>query len=520
MFTKRVLFGMLILGFLLNACNSQSAVPTPDIFEGDAQPGISADWVDDFKADIEWVTCPFEGDPSAAKCGFLTVPADYSQPQNGQTVRLAFVQFKATGDDPRSDALLLVTGLPLVAGAGFVPYVFEEVIKSQDIVLFDVRGTGLTEPLLNCPKIDPAVFGALSTGGLTPEDWGNVYEECRQDMENQSINLDHYNIANSANDLKALRIALEYPAWNMVAIEPVGATLAYEQLRSDTEGVRSLILDSVVPDYNSEPIDYATAQRVLSDVFALCGQDEKCNAMFPDLETVFYEVVSQLNAEPVEISIYDIANGGRRTTALIDGNYLIGMALGIIMNGDLNGIGSLPRMIYQVSNGKLDDVLETMVVDYLHNTNYDFETLTTLALCRHLPLADQNEVNTALSALPLELSSFFQENDQVSRAICNAWAPLPVDVLPAPSANLVPVLLVNGEWNWQWGTDGAVAAFAKETPDLQLVSVPQSGVTTLFSANTRICGQTILSDFVADPEQPVDASCMPTEVEITWITLR
>lgn len=520
MLTKRVFLGLLVLVLLLNACKSQSVVPTPDIFSGENQPGTSVDWVDDFEADIEWVTCPFEGDPTAAKCGFLTVPADYSQPKNGETVRLAFAQFKATGEEPRADALLLVTGLPMVAGAGFIPYVFDEVIQNQDIVLFDTRGTGLTEPLLNCPKIDAAVFDALSTGGLSPEDWGNVYEECRQDLENQSINLDQYDFSNSANDLKALRIALEYPAWDLIAIEPVGATLAYEQLRSDTQAVRSLILDSAIPDYNSEPMDYTTAQRVLSDVFALCGQDEKCNAMFPDLETVFYDVVTQLNKEPVEINIYDIANGGRRTTALIDGNYLVGMVLGIIMNGDLNGIGTLPRMIYQVSNGKLDDVLTSMVVDHLHGTDYDFEMLTTLTLCRHLPLADQNDVNTALSNLTPELSAFFQEADQANRAICNAWAPLPVDGLPSPSANLVPVLLVNGGWNWQWGTDGAVEAFTKEAPDLQLVSVPQSGVTTLFGANTRICGQSILNEFVTNPEQPVDASCMPTEVEITWITLR
>jgi pimeloyl-ACP methyl ester carboxylesterase len=515
----RFFTALCLLGVLLAGCQSQTAIPTPDIYTGDGQPGVVDNWADDFKAEIEWFPCPFDANPETVKCGYLTVPADYSQYKNGQTVKLAFAQFKATSSEARDDALLLVAGYPLLREAGFVPYAFDELIKYQDIVVLDVRGVGMTEPLLSCPAMGTAAWEAVPTGGLTPEGWGKAYEECRQALESQKLNLPEYSFANMTHDLRALRIALKYPAWNLISIEPIGAYLAFEQLRSDPQGVRSLILDSVIPSYASTPSDYSAAQQAISDVFALCGQDEKCNAMFPDLETMFYQVVARLNKEPVEVEVFDLANGGRRATVLVNGNFLTGMVLNIISSGNTNDIGTIPRLIYQIDNGKLD-VLKEMATNYLPGTDYSYPLLSFLALCRYQPMASENDVHTALSPLPAELAAFFQEDEQTNRAICNAWQPLPVDALPAPPTSLTPILLVQGQWAWQWSGAKSVEALTTAAPDAQVVKAPQSGMTTLFQNNTRICAQTMLVAFTANPEAAVDASCMPTESAITWITLR
>jgi pimeloyl-ACP methyl ester carboxylesterase len=515
---KRFTLVFCLLGLLLAACQQQKAVPTPDLSSGNGQPVYVDTWSDDFKGEIEWVDCTFDAYQAEPQCGYLTVPEDYSQPNNGETLRLALAVYKTRNTDPKPDPLILVISYPLTNQSGFLPYIFEEVYKEHDLVIMDMRGTGMSEPALPCPTLNNAFWDALPMGGLTPDAWGKQHEQCRQTLESQQVNLDLYSINNIANDLKALRLALGYAKWNLITVEPTGAYLAYEQLRIDPEGVRSLVFDSVAPNYSDQPADFSAAPKVLSEMFTLCAQDEKCNGMFPDLEKVFYEVVDQLNNQSIKVVAYD-TTGGRRTEVQVDGNYLVDMILNGMMNADLEIIGHYPRMIYQIHEGNTE-VLARFAGNQLSGSDYSYEALNSLLFCRQMPYPDENMVNVATSSLPSGLASYFNNVTKANRAICDAWSPVATVVPPEPSASFAPVLLLNGGWNWAWGAEGDVERFKKSAPEAQVVTIPMAGRNNFFTRSVMTCTQQMFNAFITDPEKQVDSSCVPTEREITWITMR
>jgi pimeloyl-ACP methyl ester carboxylesterase len=517
MFPKRLLPFVIVLVLLLVGCQKQTAVPTPDILSGGNPSAYQDTWSETFKGEIEWGECTFDAYDADPQCGYLTVPQDYAEPNNGKTLRLGFAVYKTKGTEPKADPLIMVAGFPLTTQSGFMPYVFKDLYETRDMVILDLRGTGLSEPSLACPEMNQAVWDAYPMGGLSPEEWGQQHEKCRQALETQTVDLNSYNLANFANDIKALRLALGYAEWNLFALEPFGAYVVFEQLRADSDGVHSIILDSVLPNYSDQPGDLSAASKALTEMFTLCAQDEKCNDMFPNLESVFYEVVDHLNDAPIKVTAKD-TSAGRRTELTADGNFLVELVLSGLLSNDTERIGEYPRMIYQLKDG-VYEVFTTLAGSQLSGSDYSYDGLYSLTFCRQWPYPGENAYNQALSSLPSGLSIYFEEQSKTGRANCEAWSPLAVAASPAPSTNFAPILLINGGWNWRQAAAGDVERFAKSSPDAKIVTIPAAGQFNAFFSRSTTCAQQIITNFVEKPDAQVDTSCMPTDPNITWITL-
>ena len=83
-------------------------------------------------------------------------------------------------------------------------------------------------------------------------------------------------------------------------------------MRDFPDGVRSVILDSVYPPQAELfPNLAVNMERALNLLFERCAADDECNQDYPELERVFYEVVDQVDAEPVTLSIYRPKNQQR-----------------------------------------------------------------------------------------------------------------------------------------------------------------------------------------------------------------
>ena len=99
---------------------------------------------------IDWTPCgPFE-----IECGFVEVPADYRDPGAG-SIRIAVNVHRATSQDKRIGYLFVNPGGPGASGLELVRYVphgvfTEELIAHFDIVGFDPRGVGASEPAFAC----------------------------------------------------------------------------------------------------------------------------------------------------------------------------------------------------------------------------------------------------------------------------------------------------------------------------------------------------------------------------------
>jgi pimeloyl-ACP methyl ester carboxylesterase len=243
------------------------------------------------------------------KCGYLAVPEDRSQP-TGQQIRLHIAIFPSTSEDPEPDPVVHLVGGPggslLDDAAAYMSRGGSEILRKRDYIMFNQRGTHYAEPFLACPGRTEFQW-ELAEQELALEERNQAEVEflldCQDDLLSQGINLSAYNSAENAADVNDLRVALGYEQINLYGIS-YGSRLALTVMRDHPQGIRSAILDGVLPPQANLNQDIAmNAYRALNTVFEDCEADAVCSQAHPDLESTFHQVVDKLNANPVTIQL-------------------------------------------------------------------------------------------------------------------------------------------------------------------------------------------------------------------------
>ena len=155
------------------------------------------------------------------ECGYLTVPEDRDG-SDGTTIRLQVAVFKSASENPAPDPIVFLEGGPGGSSLEFISLRFNRrvapFLEDRDIVIFDQRGVGISEPALDCPEIVEMVYSSLAED-LSTEAWASRSTEaarrCRDNLEGQGVSLDAYTSASNAADLNDLRQALGYREWNL-----------------------------------------------------------------------------------------------------------------------------------------------------------------------------------------------------------------------------------------------------------------------------------------------------------------
>ncbi len=146
-----------------------------------------------------------------------------------------------------------------------------------------------------------------------------------------------------------LRIALGYAEWNLYGVS-YGTRLAQTVMRDFPEGVRSVILDSVYPPQVDGYAEMAVnAERAFNLLFDRCSADSKCNAAYPELKTVFYDTVAQLDANPTTLTLVR-PKTGQAYEAVINGDHLITIIFSLLYQTD--ALPYLPNLIYDLHEGR------------------------------------------------------------------------------------------------------------------------------------------------------------------------
>jgi pimeloyl-ACP methyl ester carboxylesterase len=212
-------------------------------------------------------------------CGYLTVPEDRTQP-DGAAVRLHVAVFLSESGNPAPDPVVYLEGGPGGEPLETLIFTFEDYfapyLTERDVIIFDQRGTGLSEPSLACPELVEASLEYLDDV-LSDEEEADVYlgamTDCRERLLADGVNLAAYNSRENAADLNDLRIALGYDEWNLYGIS-YGTKLALTTMRDFPEGIRSVVLDSAYPLQTSLIIDVpANMDRAFDTLFAGCAAD-------------------------------------------------------------------------------------------------------------------------------------------------------------------------------------------------------------------------------------------------------
>ncbi len=261
---------------------------------------------------------------SKASCGYLLVPENRSRPER-RTIRLMVAKYPARSAEKRPDPIVYLAGGPGdIAPLEVNGFVAADFIRDRDIYVVSQRGTMFSEPALTCVAPDAfarELLGLRFYSEVTMRAHVAATEACRRDLAATGVDLSAYNSTESAADFADLRKVLGYDAWNVYGTS-YGSYLAQTLMRDHPEGIRSVVLDSVLPTTYNVAANWQNASDGFANIFRACGAEPACNAAHPHLEETFTGLVNKLEAEPLAATVKDRATG-EDIKVVIDGGALI-----------------------------------------------------------------------------------------------------------------------------------------------------------------------------------------------------
>ncbi|MEU7555208.1 alpha/beta hydrolase [Streptomyces sp. NPDC044571] len=252
---------------------------------------------------IRWGECPQTAVPAGMRCGTLDVPLDHTRPGKG-VVRVAVAKLPATGRPDRRLGSLLLNfggpGAPGIAGLAADPAAFAALGERYDLVAFDPRGVGRSEPV-SCggsQQTDPASDkdAAARLAALRA-----VVRRC--ELASGPV-LPYIGTVNVSRDLDRIRQALGEAKLNYLGFS-YGTRLGVVYAAQFPRTTGRMVLDGV--DTLTEPLverALVTArgrQQALDDFLAWCARRKDC-VYGADPRTAQEKVgalVSRLDAEPL-----------------------------------------------------------------------------------------------------------------------------------------------------------------------------------------------------------------------------
>jgi pimeloyl-ACP methyl ester carboxylesterase len=253
-------------------------------------------------------------------CGYLTVPENRTR-ADGRTIRLAVATRRATAASRKPDPIVFLTGGPGGSGLGEGPGVARAWRPDRDVIFLDQRGALKSDPFLSCPEIDRFMEGTVGLSWLaaeTIEQDATITRACRDRLAAAGADLAAYNTTESAADVADLRIAMGIERWNVYGVS-YGTDLALQLLRDHPEGIRTVVVDAVVPPH-IDPIEtgWRAALESSTAIYDACAAQPACQAAFPDGRAEYVRVINDLAAAGPRTVRVVHPTTGQEVTVVID----------------------------------------------------------------------------------------------------------------------------------------------------------------------------------------------------------
>jgi pimeloyl-ACP methyl ester carboxylesterase len=265
-------------------------------------------------------------DDPTALCGVVTVPENRADP-SGRQVEIAVARLHARAPSGRPP-LLFLEGGPSVSTLQIRAGHFNDVLRdAQDLIIFDQRGVGYSNPALDCPEREEALWQSFNQTGdpeAELETINGASLACVDRLRAEGVDLTSYDTVESAADVADIRTALAIEEWDVYGAS-YGTTLALELMRSHPEGIRSVVLDAVSPPQRGLTVDRVatTGERALDAMEDACKRSALCTAATGgSFRELLEEVRDALDAAPMRLEVADGKNGGTRPVT-IDGSDIV-----------------------------------------------------------------------------------------------------------------------------------------------------------------------------------------------------
>lgn len=454
-------------------------------------------------------TLPIGQDPAKVACGSVIVQEDRSR-SDGRTVRVPFAVFRAMGPDPAPDPFVYLSGGPggptLERIGVNLPNVFAPFLSRRDLVFFDQRGTGESAPSLDCPEWREAYSTYLAKAQDIDEDAAvlmTAMHTCHDRLLSEGVNFGAYTSSASAHDLEDLLLALGYQSWNLYGIS-YGTRLGQTALRDTPEHIRSIGLDSNVPVSENQDANWAADfERSLNTLFDGCAKDAACNAAFPNLEQTFFDLVAKLNANPVTLHPTNPNTGERFTTVATGDRLLLGIQQALY---DTPLIPFLPLVITATASGRYS-LLTTAGAQIALPSPIAWGMYYSIECNEEVPFITPAIVAAATAGVPEEIKkvglTFWTQFTLDTCAFWDTAAPPASENQPVVSD--IPALVFAGEYDPI--TPPAYSQLvAHNLSHSFFFEFPGTGHGVL--VDRQECAANIALQFLANPTQPPDSSCV------------
>lgn len=424
-------------------------------------------------------SCYIDGFETPMRCVTITVPLDYDAPA-GDTITVTAAIAPATTARPAPDPLFVFAGGPGQAATGMGPWLntaFAPARRERDIVLFDIRGTGLSETV-------PCT--------ITTDTSTTATDAIRRDAETCAAKAgrlaSHLSSREIVEDIERMRRALGAERINLWG-GSFGTRISQHYTRAYGKHVRAAVLDAATPVGSSI---FVTAPRygedALQQLFAQCTADKACAAAFPTLRNDFAALQAKVEASPLAVAGTD-PRTGQPAPARIDLDALRGYVRGALYVGFSRSV--LPYAVTQSSRGNHTPLMALGAA----TGEWSVETMSFASM---LGVLCAEDVEIARRAAPASRTYGFM-GDSYYRAFeagCQAWPskPLPQAMLE-PFKSGIPAMAISGVLDPVTppaSADAALAMFGRRVH----VVIP-AGFHTNSSSR---CIAELIGQFLAKPE--------------------
>ena len=437
---------------------------------------------------LQAAECPHEVPAGVdVECGWLFVPENRSDPDSAE-IALALAVVHPDGP---------VTGVPVVylaggpGGSALSDYEVDPegwrypFLEGRQMVLVDQRGTGYSQPTLDCPE--------LADESLVPAD---AERACFDRLVADGIDISGYTTAENAADIADLRVALGVDEWNLFGVS-YGTRLALDVMRFHPEGIRSVILDSPFPPNADTPLGEATSfidafEQLLAD----CESDAYCSEEYPDLVDVFLDTVAALNEDPDEITGDDLVVGLSQAFQSTGSVELVPLAIYDAADGDFDAFFEIGGGGEGAARFQSEDVSDSegMYNSVICNDEYDETDFD-----RVEPLV--------VGSIPPELESALLQSQFELSNTCSYWAPnTPTDNSVVVSD--IPTIVLVGQYDTATPPEWAGLA-AEGLSTAYVFEIPGHGHSVVIEG----CPVDLVTQFLDDPFTEPDGSCLQ---DIEW----
>ncbi|MFR9802537.1 alpha/beta hydrolase [Pseudonocardia sp. RS010] len=338
---------------------------------------------------LQWGSCDgYAASPDVApsyadpryECATLEVPLDYAQPDGG-TVRVAVMRSRATDQANRIGSLVLNPGGPGVSGTQLVPATVTSTENSPvqarfDIVGFDPRGVGVSEPAIDCltdaeqDQYRATVYADPSPAGVAALEAHNKEYADRCTARMGADVLAHLGTREVVRDLDVLRAALgddELTYYGYSYGTSIGSTYA----ETFPARVRAMVLDGAVDptqDTVESNIEQSAGFQQAFDAYgAWCTTQPNCPlGTDPSAVTATWQkIVQPLIDDPVPtadptrtLSFSDAITGVQQALYLRTLWPALSLGISRLATGDGSVLLTLADFYYKRVDGSYDNSLE------------------------------------------------------------------------------------------------------------------------------------------------------------------